>query len=178
MSLEKISEEVIHSNPWWEYKHDKFRLANGQEGDYYYGEIPGSTIIIPITDDGHLILIVQYRYLRDRKGVEFPGGGLKKDETPGDGAARELAEEIGKQSSDLIKIGSFEALKGVFKDTVHIFIARELENIPSPQPEATEDIEIIYRRPDEFEDMIKRGEIWDGETLAAWAIIRDNLLKI
>ncbi|MFA5062083.1 MAG: NUDIX hydrolase [Patescibacteria group bacterium] len=177
MVPEKISEEVIHSNPWWDYKHDRYKLANGQEFDYFYGETPGSTIIIPVLDDGGLLLIVQHRYLRDLKSIEFPGGGLKKDETPIDGAKRELAEETGKQSSDFIKIGSFDGLNGMYKDTTHIFIAKELEEANHAKPDDTENIEIIIRRPDEFEDMIKRGEIWDGQTLAAWAIVRNNLLK-
>lgn len=175
--MQKLSEEVIHSNPWWDYKHDRYTLPNGQPGDYYYGEDSGSALIIPILDNGKLLLVVQNRYLLDKRSVEFPCGGLKKDEQPSEAATRELLEETGHASSDLIKIGSFDALNGLFKDTTHIFVARELTKTGEPQLDGTEEIEILFRRPDEFEDMIQRGEIWDGQTLASWAVARDKILK-
>lgn len=177
--MSKISEEIIHSNPWWDYKHDKYLLPSGKQGDYYYGETRGSgcALIIPILDDGRLLLTVQNRYLRDKRSVEFPCGGLEKGEAPSEAAVRELIEETGYETSDLIKIGSFDGLNGLFKDTTHIFIAKELTKKSEPQSDGTEAIEILIRRPDEFEDMIRRGEIWDGQTLASWAIVRDKLLK-
>lgn len=180
MPKDKESTEIIHSNPWWQYKHDKYLLPNGQEGDYYYGETPGSgcAMIIPVFDDGRLLLTTQYRYLRDRKSVEFPCGGLlSTEESPAEAAARELLEETGYGSSDFIKIGIFDALNGLFKDTTHVFVARELIQLNLPSLDETEDIEVICRRLDEFDEMVKRGEIWDGQTLAAWALARDYLFK-
>lgn len=177
--MEKISEEIIHSNPWWDYKHDKYLLPNGKQGDYYYGETPGSgcAMVIPVSDDGKILLIVQHRYLRNKRSVEFPCGGLNKGETPAEAAAREFLEETGYETTDLIKIGEFEGLNGLFKDTTHIFVARELNKVDESHLDETESVEILFRRPDEFEDMIRRGEIWDGQTLASWAIVRDKLLK-
>jgi len=174
----KVSSEILGANPWWKYVHDKYSLPSGKEGDYYYGETAGlgCSMVIPILDDGRLLLTVQFRYLRDKRSVEFPCGGLSgPEETPSAAAVRELLEETGYKSSDIIKIGEFDGLNGLFKDTTHVFIARELERVGEQNLDESEDIELIYRRPDEFEDIIKRGEIWDGQTLAAWAIVRDNL---
>ncbi len=180
MHFKTLSTEVIHKNPWFEYKHDKCLLPNGQEADYYYPETFGSgcSMVVPLLDDGRLLLTAQYRYLRDRQSVEFPCGGIQPPESPSETAQRELLEETGWRADDLIKVGSFEGLNGLVKDTAHVFVARGLEQVRSPQADPSETIEIMFRRIDEFEDMIKRGEIWDGQTLASWAMTRDYLYKI
>lgn len=175
--LKKISEEIIDTNPWWKYKHDEYELPNGGSGNYYYGESTNCSMVIPVLDDGRLILVSQQRYLRDRVSVEFPCGGLELDESPQAGAEREMIEETGYNSTSFIKVGAFDGLNGLFKDTAHVFIADELSKVSEPKFDSTEEIEIIYRRPDEFEDMIKRGEIWDGQTLAAWAMARDRVMQ-
>ena len=178
-AFRQISKEVLGENPWWRYCHDKFLLPDGNEADYFYGETVGSgaAMVIPMTDDGRLVLVVQHRYLQEKKSIEFPCGGMKIDERPQEAAERELVEETGLKSSDMIMVGSFEGLNGVFKDTIHVFVAKELENTGQPSQDPVEQTEIIFRRIDEFDEMVKRGEIWDGKTLAAWAIAGDYLLK-
>ncbi len=171
--IKKKSEEVLSENPWWKYKHDKYTFPDGSEGDYYYGENNGSAMVIPILDDGRLVLVSLHRYLSDKPSIEFPCGGIEKDEVPQAAAFRELREETGWQSDGLSKVGSFIALNGLFKDETHLFVANNLEQISGPSSEPGEVTEVMYRRPDELEDMIKRGEIWDGQTLAAWSLARE-----
>jgi len=168
-SFQKISTEIIHSNPWWQYKHDRYKLSDTEESDYFYGETKGNSMVIPVLEDGRLVLILQYRYLYDKQSVEFPCGGARDDETSLDVARRELKEETGYQAEDLIKLGEFEGANGLCKDKTSLYIGVDLKKVDVPTPEHSESMEILYRRLDEFEDMIKRGEIWDGQTLAAWA---------
>ena len=175
--IKKISSEVVQKNPWWEYKNNKFLLPSGTVKDYYYGETTGNVLIIPVLDDGRLVLVRQYRFLDEKNSLEFPGGGIHTDESPPDAAVRELLEETGYKTDNLIKVGSFEPCVGLLKDQSHIFIANELIEIQPPQSDETENTEVILRRVDEFENMIKQGEIWNGQVLAAWAIARDLLLK-
>jgi ADP-ribose pyrophosphatase len=122
-------------------------------------------------------LVRQYRYLNEKNSLEFPGGGISKDESPIVAAKRELLEESGYQTENLIKIGMFEPCVGVVKDLSHIFIANELTMVQEPKSDEFEKTEVILRRVDEFENMIKNGEIWNGQILAAWAMARDLLLK-
>ncbi len=180
MFYKTLSSEVMHGNPWWKYIHDRYVLGDGREADYYYGETngSGSAMIIPALDDGRLILISQYRYLRGRSSVEFPCGGLREGEMPAAGARRELLEEIGWQAEDFMKVGVFDGLNGLVKDATHVFVASGLSMAGQPRPDSTEEIEVLYRRLDEFEEMVKRGEIWDGQTLAAWALAREKVIHI
>lgn len=175
--IKKISSEIVHKNPWWEYKCDKVIRPDGTEGEYCYTETTGNVIIIPVLDDGRLVLVRQYRYLGEKNSIEFPGGGISKGESPTDAAKRELLEESGYQTENLIKIGMFEPCVGVVKDLSHVFIANELTMVQEPKLDAFESTEVILRRVDEFENMIKQGEIWDGQVLAAWAMARGLLLK-
>lgn len=174
----KTDEEVIHQNPWWTYKHDKFERIDGTYGDYFYAQTRDSAMVVPVLDDGRIILIRQYRYLQDKESIEFPCGQMKESEAPSEGAKRELLEETGYKVQDLIKIGNFEGFKGFVKDETHLYLGADLKQIDSPQPEESEDIEVIYRRVDELEQMVSDGKIWDGQTLAAWALIRNHLDKI
>ncbi len=178
--FKKKSEEIIHKNPRWECKRDLFEYSNGASGEYFYVQGLGASMIIPILDDGRLILVSQYRYLREKISIEFPCGGLNENESPQSGAERECFEETGYRSSNFIKIGTFDAAPATLKSTMHIFFADELDQVSTPNLDLSETLsgmQILYRRPDEFEDMIKRGEIWDGPTLAAWAMARDRVMQ-
>ena len=174
--FQKISEEVVHKNPWWTYKHDVYQ-CNGKQQDYYYGEFVSGVIVIPVLDDGRIVLIRQYRYLRNRYGIEFVMGGIQNGETPAQTAVRELKEEAGLQSSNFSKIAEFDPYIGSAKDVSHVFLANEISGSGEINLEETEDLEVIYRRPDEIDIMIRNGEIWHGQTLAAWTLVRDLILK-
>lgn len=171
---QKISQELVHQNPWWAYKHDVYH-CDDKKCEYYYGELAGNAIVVPILDDGRIVLIRQYRYLQDRSGIEFPMGGLLAGETPMQAAVRELREETGFESSNFSKVGEFEPLQGIVKDRSSVFIANEISSQVEKTLDKEEDIEIVLRRPDEINEMIKRGEIWSGQTLAAWTLVRDIL---
>jgi ADP-ribose pyrophosphatase len=177
--LKRLSTETIHTNPWWEYKKDIFERPDGTTGEYFYGENPGSgaAFIIPVLPNGNILLVRQYRYLRDRFSISFPGGGIDAGESPSEAAKRELLEETGYQVGELIKLGEFEGCMGLVKDMCHVFLSTDLELIAEPKITENEEIEIIERRPDEFDDMVKRGEIWDGQALAGWLFARERLLK-
>lgn len=174
--FQKISEEVIHQNPHWAYKCDNI-LVDDKESKYFYVDIIGNTVIVPVLDDGRIVLVRQYRYLRDRYSVEFPGGKIEADETPAQSAIRELKEETGFESSNFSKLGEFEPDSGVCRDLCHVFLANEIGGAGAQQLDDNEDMEILLRRPEEINEMIKRGEIWQGHALAAWSLVRDFIDK-
>lgn len=174
--LKKLSEKIIHKNPWWTYKHDRYEKPDGKEGDYYYGVTPGNVMLVPVLPDGRVVLIRQSRYLLGKESIEFPAGGISPGETAVEAAQKELLEETGYRASDFIKIGVFQGLIGMFDDLSHVFIAQVGEQ-SQQQLDDTEDIEVFYRRADEFDEMIRRNEIVDGQTLATWALVRHAFFK-
>ena len=172
--IQKLSTNLIHKNPYFEYYQDKFTVDDkGEELDYYYCLTKGGAITIPILEDGRLILIRQYRYVVDKHSIEFPCGGVDGEESPSQTIKRELLEETGYDAKEFIKLGEFQSAPGRFRDFCSVFVATDLTKIQEPVPETTGPIEVLLRRVDEFEEMIKHGEIWDGYTLSAWAITRE-----
>lgn len=173
--LKKISEEIIHENPWWQYKHDKYEMPNGQAGEYYYGETSGMVIVVPILDDERIILTLQYRYLEQRESIEFPGGGIGSEADVLESARQELLEETGCIADEFIKVGTFQSSSGLLRDKSHVFLAY-IQECGVQQTDDSEEIEIMYRRPEEIDEMIRRNDIWDGQTMAAWALVHHNFL--
>src|SRR5712691_808081 len=68
-------------NPWWTYRIEEFELASGVKGRYHYVHTNGSSLTIPLLDDGRVALVRQYRYLCKRESLEFPCGSVKDGST-------------------------------------------------------------------------------------------------
>lgn len=79
--LRRISTVQLARNPYWEYWLDTYSLRDGREQPYYFVHTRGSVMIIPITEDGSLVMVRQFRYLWQRESIEFPGGGIPEGAT-------------------------------------------------------------------------------------------------
>jgi ADP-ribose pyrophosphatase len=165
----RLSKRTVFSCPYYSLAHDRYRLPGGEAGDYHYVDIPGSTMIVPQLDDGRLVLTRQHRYLMGRPSVEFPAGGLPAGVTPLDNAARELREEAGYRAARWERIGEFAPYNGVSNEVCHLFVARDLAPVPA-RPEPTEEFEVLQLERAEVGRLIASGELWDGMTIAAFAL--------
>ncbi len=126
-------------------------------------------------DDGKIILVNQYRYLRDRESVEFPCGGVKPGHSYEEMARLELEEETGYVAQSWMIAGEFNPFNGATDEMCKVFIARGLSYVKA-KPEATEEFEILRLVPEELEGMIADKKIWDGMTLAAWLLVRKQFI--
>lgn len=166
-----LRRNVVTTNPWWEYRHDVFSLPDGGQGDYHYVHTEGASMVLPLLDDGRLVLVRQYRYLCDRESLEFPCGGVKAGSNHLHTARQELAEEAGFDAAELTLLGEFNPYNGITDEICHVYLARKLTPVVS-YPDLTEEFERVPLRPQEIDRRIASGEIWDGMTLAAWTIAR------
>jgi ADP-ribose pyrophosphatase len=165
----RLAQETLFRNPWWEYRRDALRLPSGADGEYHYVHTPGSVMLLPRNDDGSFILVRQYRYLLDRESVEFPAGGVKETQSVGDAAIAELREEAAVEADMLREIGRFNPFNGVTDELCHVFLATGLRACEA-MPDATEEFEILTCSENAIQQMIIDGHIWDGMSLAAWAL--------
>jgi ADP-ribose pyrophosphatase len=170
----QLSSKIIIKNPWWMYKLDEFQIPNGIKGEYHYVHTNGASMIIPMTNDGKIILVNQYRYLCDKESIEFPCGGVKEGKSYEEMAHIELEEETGFRSNDLEHIAEFNPYNGVTNEICKVFIAKELVQSKAI-PDSTEEFEILYKTPNEVEELIRSNIIWDGMTIAAWGLVRSKL---
>jgi len=165
----KLTEAVVTRNPWWTYKRDTFELPSGKPGEYHYVHTNGSSLIIPLTGDGKILLVNQYRYLTGRESLEFPCGSVKEGATYEETARLELAEETGFSAGMLFQAGEFNPYNGVTDEMCRVYIANDLREVAA-LPDETEEFEQVALTPDEITERIRSSVIWDGMTLAAWAI--------
>ena len=169
----KLSTKIKHKNNWWNYQIDRYIFPTGKEGEYHYVHTAGSAFIIPILDDGKILLVKQYRYLNDSISLEFPGGGIKEGQKPEDIARKELIEETGFKG-DLEKVGKFNPYNGITDEICHVFIARNLKQSTEETKDESEEFEIVNLSVEEMEEQIRTNEIYDGMTMASWTLAKDR----
>jgi ADP-ribose pyrophosphatase len=124
----------------------------------------GSVAALAVHDDGRVVLIRQYRYAAGQNLWELPAGRLDPGETPAEGAARELEEEVGLHAESVEPLCEFYTTPGFCDEVLHLFRLTGLRVVP-PRPEADERIEAATLSLDEALAMIGRGEIREGKTL-------------
>lgn len=138
---------------------------------------PGSVVIVPITDDGELILVRQYRHPIGRWVWELPAGTLKPGEEAERAAIRECHEETGLIPSRVEQIGSYYPSPGFCDEIMHFFkvtgLRRPGAGDEAAQQDEDEDLEARAFSRAAVESMMKAGEIVDMKTLAGLALTRE-----
>ena len=138
------------------------------EGDHTYNrEVvhhPGSAVIIPVHDDGTVVLVRQYRHPAVRYLLEAPAGTLAQGERPEIGAARELQEELGLVAARLEKLSEFFVSPGFLEEKMWVFLATEFSE-GQQQLDDDEFLDIVRLPLAEALEMITSGEIQDAKTI-------------
>ncbi len=125
---------------------------------------PGAVGILPLLDDGRVVLLRQYRVAVDAYLIELPAGTLEPGEPPIETAQRELIEETGYTAAKMEPLLTFFSSPGILRERLHLFLATGL--VPGETAlEDGEDIELLIADWDEIRGMIARGEITDAKTL-------------
>ena len=121
----KVKEETLFENPWWEYRLFTYDV-NGTPCKYHCVYESEGVMVIPVRDDGKILMVRQYRALVDQYMTEFVAGGSENSETVRDAAIEELAEEGGCQAGVLEEVGTFAVSPGRTNKIAHIFVASDL----------------------------------------------------
>ena len=137
---------------------DTARFEDGPEFDREIVEHPGSVVIIPITYDGKVLLIRQYRQAAKRFLLEAPAGTKEAGESPEVTAHRELQEEVGYRAGKLILIGGSWVAPGYSTEYSYIYIATELEPATLPSDDG-EDIVVEEVDFKDIQRLISSGEL-------------------
>ena len=136
---------------------------------------PGSVVLVPVTAEGEIILVRQYRHAIGRWAWELPAGSLKRGEEPKKAAARECQEEIGLIPSQLDSLGAFFPTPGYCDEEMNFYKASGLRE-PGPddqkaEQDEDEDIEKRAFAIEQVRSMISSGDIIDLKTVAGLALI-------
>jgi 8-oxo-dGTP pyrophosphatase MutT (NUDIX family) len=169
-----ITKSIRFKNPWWNYCCDQVEFPSGKLGEYHYVLTNGSSMVVAVDDTEHLLLVRQYRYTGNRDSLEFPCGGVKDGSTHDETARKELVEETGFLPGQIESVGEYNPCNGLLDEICRVYIARNLRYVGA-QPDDTESFELVRITINEMDAFIQNGTIWDGMTLAAWAIAKSKL---
>ena len=161
------SSELIFDGKVLHLYRDDIYLPDGSEGFREYCKHVGAVCVVPVTDEGEVICVRQYRYAIGRMLTEIPAGKLDSyDEDPREAALRELREETGATCKSLTYMDKFYSSPAVLDECIHMYLA---EGLTFGETDFDEDefIEIVKIPVDELVSMIRNGEIVDGKTQAA-----------
>jgi ADP-ribose pyrophosphatase len=163
---ETLSSRTLWHSQWYGLRQDTLRDGEGREFTYTVVEHPGSVVILPVTPEGEVVLIRQYRYPVDDFCYEIPAGGLGSDSTPEAAALRELQEEVGGQATHLRYVGWYYPSNGISSEKAHLFLATDVK-LGETHREPTESMEIRLVSMAEALRMVRSGEISDGRCALA-----------
>ena len=144
---------------------DSVSLENGNTAMREVVEHPGAVGIVALKENGDIVMVKQYRKAVEQVLLELPAGKLEQGENPLDCAARELTEETGYTAGDLRYLVSFYTSPGFSNEVMHMFLATGLREGKN-DPDDDEMVETVEISRDRAIDMILKGEIKDGKTIA------------
>lgn len=154
---------------------DQVTLDNGMNVTREVVRHMGAAAVVPLTENGEVILVRQYRYAVGREMLEIPAGLLEPGESMESCAARETEEETGFKPMELTHLFDYYSSPGYCTECVGIFTARNL--VPARQHlDPDEDVEVRILPLEEAVEKIRSGEIIDGKTVAALMSISPQTL--
>jgi ADP-ribose pyrophosphatase len=127
-------------------------------------EHPGGVAIVPLTENGDVLMVRQYRYCVSDALLEIPAGKLEAGEDPFECAVRELSEETGCRVGRIVPLGAMYTSPGFSRETLYIYLATQLEEGEN-HPDEDEFLSVVRVPFEEVVDKIMSGEIKDGKTI-------------
>ncbi|MBS7658955.1 MAG: NUDIX hydrolase [Candidatus Bathyarchaeia archaeon] len=166
MIEEVISSKIIYEGKIIKVKLDEVKLPNSYVTTREIIEYPNAVALIPINNNGKLIMINQYRHSAQEVLLEIPAGTMEKNETPEECAKRELLEETGYEAKELKKLFSCYLAPGYSTEFIHIFLAKNL-TYKGQKMEVDEQIKVVELSFEEALEKIRKGEIKDAKTISS-----------
>ena len=165
MKLEetKISSQEIFNGVAIHLFKDEILLPNGHTGIREIIRHPGAICVLPLTDDGDVIFVNQFRYALNKVTLEVPAGKLEKGEDPKEAALRELSEETGLTAKNIVHIGDLYTTPALIDEVIHMYIATDLTQ-GEQHLDYDEFVNTLKIPLSKAVDMVMAGEIKDSKT--------------
>ncbi len=141
-------------------------MPDGRSAVFEIIRHPGGAAVLPVLDDGRVLLIRQFRPAIGQMIYEIPAGRLEDEESAPACAARELQEETGYMAGELLPLGSCWSTVGFTDEKIHLFLARKLKTTEQSL-EPDEVIELCPMSVDSALRKVDQGEIMDSKTQLA-----------
>ncbi len=166
----------LFESDWFRLRQDEVTLPSGRDITYTLVEHPGYAMVVPLLDDGRVLLERLYRYTVQETLLECPSGGIERvDATPEAAARRELEEETGWIAGELTALGSFYGSNGISDEHFHLFLATGLREGGTVRRDETEQMEIEFHALDGAVELAVSGGITDAPSALALILAQRKL---
>jgi ADP-ribose pyrophosphatase len=162
-SEDTVSTELVFEGKLISVRRDTVRLPNGKTTEREIVEHAPTIAVLPVLDDGRIVMVRQFRKAAEREMLELPAGGIDGEESPADAVRREMKEETGYDVGDLTFLCSFFTSPGFTTEFMHLYRATNLT--PGTPTESTDQIEIELLSPEDLRARMRSGEIVDAKTI-------------
>lgn len=160
---------LLHSFRIFNLREDRYRLPRSdQEAPFFILESPDWVNVIPLTDEGEVILIRQYRFGLETITLEIPGGMVEGGLSPLETGRKELLEETGYASEDWEYLGYVHPNPAFLTNRCHTFLARGVKKVAEIDPDESEEIEVCSAPLEQIPDLIVREEITHSLVICAF----------
>ena len=161
---DKISSTQIFSGKLIDLYLDNVRLPNGKKSTREWIDHPGAVCIVPILDNGNILLIRQFRYGPREEFIEIPAGKIDKNEDPLKCGLRELEEETGYKSNKLTFLTNIHPAIGFSNEKMWMYLAEELE-LSKKKLDEDEFLELLPVPLNQAIEWVFSGKITDVKTI-------------
>ena len=175
--VKRVARELMYEGAILKVYKDTMQFANGNEEKWDIILHNGAAAVVPVLDDGRILMVTQYRETVERETLEIPAGKL--DSAREEGllcATRELEEETGYRSDNIDWLLTMRTTMGFCNEKIEIYVARNL--IAAKQHlDENEYVDVKAYTIDELKKLIYTGKIEDSKTIAAILAYEDKYLK-
>ena len=164
---ERLSRRLVRKGAVIDEYVDTMSIPNGMVEEWDFIDHKGAAAVVPVLDDGRILMVRQYRNALERETLEIPAGGLNTRQEPMlEAAKRELSEETGYRSEHLERLLSLRTTVAFCNERIDVFVARDLQ--PGEQHlDPDEFLNVVPCTVRELMEKIYACELQDGKTVAA-----------
>lgn len=172
---EKLSSEYLGDFRIFHIRQDTSRSPRtGQTHRFFVLESPDWINVIPLTPEGKVVMIHQYRHGIEGVTLEVPGGMVDNGENPAESAARELREETGYDAEAIVHLGSVDPNPAFMNNRCHSFLAINARSVGQKQLDGAEDIWYEEIPLEDIPQLIRSGKITHSLTITAFYMLEHN----
>ena len=165
--IKRLKRELKFKGAIIDFYQDTMEINGDHTAVWDFIRHKGAAAVVPVTEEGKILMVRQYRNALDRYTLEIPAGALDEENEPGrECAARELEEETGFRSENLEWLITLRTTVAFCNERIEVYVAKDL--IPSKQNlDQDEFIDLQTYTLDEHKEKIFSGEIEDAKTVAS-----------
>ncbi len=159
-----VDSEQVYQGHFLDVRRDRVRLPDGSHALREYIVHPGAVMVVPLLDDGRLVVERQWRHPMGRVMLEFPAGKIDAGEAPFSCAVRELAEETGYRAAEWARAGILHNAIAYSNEGIEVWFARGL-SLGEQRLDAGEFLDVAAMSEQELDTLAQRGDLTDAKTL-------------